>query len=494
MAHPLHDLPDDLVIYLFDLLPIPDILGLRQTCKRMQTISTLRIVWTNACKHQILSLQYPFPDVGIESLAVSELEHHVRHAYILASRWLSPNKVPPAVHSEFDATNGTPVSALRFVPGHAANWLLAVSSGIWSIIALWELSEPGQAPTKRCEWSRRNCVLQRFVLNDDPASAAFLAVSVIRGREHYIEVLSLDADAGFLTLCKIDSALNPLYFRGDILVLCDPIDISVVHNWKTGASATLRRQAGTETDMFLNDLCMQVVVTPACILIVRARSLYLFPNPPLTTGALTSYTPLAVHSFGWVDGVAVIPTADSTPDSNPTLSILIRPEPDDPWAAALDHALDLYLLPPNPAFPLASPIPYTFPPSLTARVPSARGSLQCSALRLGAHDTAVWVEPQNRSARGLLDDDGYAPQLVRQDERLVCAAFPGPLFGPRGPSAGDMDLELELDSDSGGPMPVRGRTLRSNELNNWKALDYDEVRGRIAIASTRGKITVLSLV
>lgn len=226
-----------------------------------------------------------------------------------------------------------------------------------------------------------------------------------------------------------------------------------------------------------------------CILVIRARSLTLFPNPPLTKNFPTTHAPLAVHSFGWVDGVAV--TAIVGPNnSSPTspaqpLSILIRPEPDDPWAATFEHDLDLYVLHPDPAFPLSSTTPYAFPPRHTARVPSCRGSLQCSDLRLGAHGTAVWVEPQNRSAVGLLDDV-YAP-LVRQNERLVCAAFPGPLFRR-------IVLSPEEEVLDTTPIPVHGHTLRTNDLNNWKALDYDEVPGRIAVGSTRGKITVLSLI
>ncbi|KAJ7733040.1 hypothetical protein B0H16DRAFT_172886, partial [Mycena metata] len=303
MPGPFQDLPDDVVIYMFDMVSIPDILSLRQTCKRMHKISGLRIVWTNACNHHILPPYYPFPNVQIEELTVPELEHCVRDAYSLASRWLSLNSISPGAYSDFDATNGTPVSDLRFVPGYDGNWLLAVSSGIWSIIALWELRDEGRTATKRWEWSRRNCTLRSFAMNDDQSSNALLALSVVRGSEPHVEILSLNVQTGFRSLGTIDSALNPVYFHGDILVLCDPIDVSIVTNWKTGASAVLRRpEDASPTDISLNDRCIRVIFSTGCILVIRARSLTLFPNPPLTKDPMT-YAPLAVHSFGWVYGV-----------------------------------------------------------------------------------------------------------------------------------------------------------------------------------------------
>lgn len=225
------------------------------------------------------------------------------------------------------------------------------------------------------------------------------------------------------------------------------------------------------------------MITADCVLVVRARSLALFRYPQLEDSPTTTHAPLAKHSFGWVDGVAVrtIISPSSRDGSLLPLSILIRTEPDDPWAADEDHDLRLYTLYPTDG---SSALPYIFPPVHTANVPSTRGSLQCSDLCLGAHGTAVWVQPQDRSAAGLLhamQEDAHAP-VARKNERLMCAVFPGPLF--RGDSS-----EVEAESKTIAP-----RALCVNELNNWKALDYDEVRGRVAMGSTRGKVTVLSLV
>ncbi|KAJ7696928.1 hypothetical protein B0H17DRAFT_928814 [Mycena rosella] len=488
------ELPDDVLIYLFDLLPIPEILIIRKTCKRMQKISELRIVWTNACTHQILQHRYPFPDALSADLSVADLERHTRHAHCLATWWRSPEPSHPTVFTEFDATNGTPVSDLRFVPGHEGRWLLSESMGIWSILCLWELSAPGASPLKKFEWSRRDCLLRGFLLNEDPACEGALALSIVQDGTTHVEIMSLHPNEGFRSIARIESALTPLYLHGDTLVLCDSTKTSLVTNWRTGTSAILRRpDASTPTGMEFNDDGIQVVIAPDSILVVRARSLALFPNPPLTKDPPAVHAPLAEHSFGWVDGVAVtsIPGPPSSAPPVQPLSILIRPEPDDPWAGSA-HSLELYVL--HPAQP-PSRIPYAFPPTRTARVPSARGALQCRALRFGPHGSAMWVEPQDRSAAGLALMH-LEPELERGCERLVCAAFPGPLV-PRSSHSREQGHghagTQRAPRDARSPL-IEARTLRANALNNWNAMDYDEVCGRVAVGSTRGKITVLALV
>ncbi|KAJ7812243.1 hypothetical protein B0H14DRAFT_2857322 [Mycena olivaceomarginata] len=404
----LPDLPDDVLIYLFELLCVPQILTFdsQQTCRCLKIVSELHIVWNGILSRPTWILMRSLHRIS---------KRHVRRASLLAAQWISEEPLRCGVLSEFDATNGTPVSELRFVPGHAGNWIIAVSKSIWSIIAVWELSDSGDPPIKRFEWSRRDCLLQNFVLNDDDTADAVLAVSVIQESHTHVEIMFIHQELGFCSDAAQTAAIS------------------------------------------LNDRCIQVMFTVSGILVVRARSLTLFPNPPLTADPPALHPPIAMHSFGWVDGVAVAP-------------ILAR----RPLGADDTHDLDLYILHPGPAFPLSTLRP-------------KRRSLQCSALRLGAHATAVWVEPRDRGATGLMDG-AYAP-VPRQNERLVCAVLPGPLF--RGRGAGGADLHLDVDET--GPISVQGRALRANELNNRKALDYDEARGRAAIGSARGRITVLDL-
>jgi hypothetical protein len=239
-----------------------------------------------------------------------------------------------------------------------------------------------------------------------------------------------------------------------------------------------------------HDRCIQIIFAYQSILVVRARSIHLFPKPILGSSESSAplYWPIARHSFGWIDGVSVTMNSNRSSvcgrDSPPfeSLSILIRAESDDPWATDA-HSLDLYKLEPNPLF-VSSPqpgdidtAPYVFPPSLASQVPSIRGPLRCSDVILGSHGTAVWINPADRAATGLITTDirhGVPPPISHAThESLVAAVFPGPL-NPAGSR-------------------VEARTVWTNSLNNWTSMDYDEQWGRIALGSSHGGIMILEL-
>jgi len=95
---------------------------------------------------------------------------------------------------------------------------------------------------------------------------------------------------------------------------------------------------------------------------------------------------------------------------------------------------------------------------------------------LGRNGTAVWINPQDRSAGGLLsiDDDDFPLQGVEHsNERLMAAVFHGPL-SPQNP---------EVDAVE----------ICTNDRNNWTALAYDEDMGRIAVDSSSGDLTIIML-
>lgn len=217
------------------------------------------------------------------------------------------------------------------------------------------------------------------------------------------------------------------------------------------------------------------------ILVVRARFIHLFPKPELQSTPQI-YTPIAQHSFGWTDGVSVAPprllnNAGSSSDFA-SLSILIQGEINDPWSSG-QRSLDLFTLHPNPSYRSSasdtntgmSPVPYIFPPTLTAQVHTVRGSLRCRNFILGRCGTAVWIHPRDLMYETTLCDC------------VVVAAFPGPLAAssPFG------------DSDSPASSSViQGIKLHANYLyNSWTSLDYDEERGRVVLGSSYGPIMIL---
>lgn len=190
-------LPDDLLIHIFSFLNVPDILCFRQvsligrnplhadlcsiqTCRRINGLSSLRIIWLNACTTNILEKFYPFPSIALDTISEAELERRTRHAYRLSLAWLSPPESwRPRTETSMQNTPATPISDIHFVPGREGRWLLTVSKGIWSVITLWDLLN---GPSKVSEWSPKGAIFTGFVVNNDVASEGVVAIGTLQDR------------------------------------------------------------------------------------------------------------------------------------------------------------------------------------------------------------------------------------------------------------------------------------------------------------------------
>jgi hypothetical protein len=260
--------------------------------------------------------------------------------------------------------------------------------------------------------------------------------------------------------------------------------------------------------------CLQILFAHESVLVVRARSVHLFPYPdlrphdnnsPIVRGDCSQ---IAQHSFGWVDGIfaSICPHLSTSGCAGTPISILVRGESDDPWAQDA-HYLELYSLLPNSAYtqqkqemlgsqsrvdsdfpwnsdPHSLPSPYNFPPCKNYHIKSHRGALRCKRVLLGKFGTAAWIEPQERFSSGLVT--GLVPPMVdawrwqdldrvHRDESLKVAVFPGSLT---------VDAVTE---------EVHSRSVVTNEANNWTSFDYDEIGGRIVLGSSFGKIVVIKV-
>ncbi|KAG5338230.1 hypothetical protein C0989_007900 [Termitomyces sp. Mn162] len=278
--------------------------------------------------------------------------------------------------------------------------------------------------------------------------------------------------------------MKPTKLEGDLLAVSDEVSQTVVWNWRARTSAILKQPDG-EAGLWQPNRIIQVVFANQSVLVIRACSIHLFPYPELQEMPLT-YTPIAQHSFGWIDGVCVTPTRTLTP----SLSILLRGESDDPWTSG-QHSLNHYTLLPNLNAATdqdVRPSPYIFPPALIAKVPAVRGTLRCRNVVLGPCGTAAWIQPQDRAVVGLTwtSDEGYPLQAIHSisgKESLMLAAFPGPLTrDEEGWKQDDVGIDVA---------GIRSTAVFTNELNNWTALDYDEEVGRIVLCSSFGCVTVL---
>ncbi|PBK86052.1 hypothetical protein ARMGADRAFT_1086815 [Armillaria gallica] len=220
---------------------------------------------------------------------------------------------------------------------------------------------------KCSEWSPKGAIFTGVKLNADPESEAGVAVSL----SQRIVLLCLDDDGTLHEIRSIDTDLRPVTLSGDVIALDDDVSQMLIYNWKTHEHAYLDDVGDTQ-----HDHCLQVVFTPTAILIVRPRSITVYNAPPLPT-------PIAMHSFGWVDGASATPTF-----------ILIRSQSDNPWASEFE----LYSL-------------SSFPPTLVSKISPRRGALRCIAVWIRSHDRVMvshWEEHDSC-------------------ETPIAAVFPGPL-------------------------------------------------------------------
>jgi hypothetical protein len=230
------------------------------------------------------------------------------------------------------------------------------------------------------------------------------------------------------------------------------------------------------------DRPIQVVFAYKSVLVIRAQSLHLFPEPVLQSRKFPPpvFQPIAYHTWGRTDGLAAVAGAESESPREP-LFILVRGEADNPWATEQPR-LELYVLEPNPDFELldgesatTSHLPYIFPPSSMLHVSINRGPLQCPAVVFGRRGTAVWISPRDPSPRGLAIGLDEVEELDLSDtsESLDAAAF----F----PSMSSNGVKANL------------KTLCTNPQNNWTSIDYDESVGRIVLGSSLGNVMILDL-
>lgn len=425
--------------------------------------------------------------------------------------------------------------------------MVTISKSIWSGLTVWALQ--GDVLVKRCEWFPRGAIFTGFAVN----SEGLMAVSVWKEGEHIVHILSLDTETWNLnSIVTLNTIYRPICLNGHVLALSNDVSKCLLWDWQNSTYAILQssplptdeNQGGTR-NLFQHDRCIQVIFAYHSILVVSARSIHLFPFPVFSTipfapdipaflpsedsDAHKVHAPLAQHSFGWVDGVAVSVSSahgehsKGRMEEHVALSILLRPESDDPWYPAEEHKLEMYTLYPNSAFDPSSldevvvssnlstksqaqQLPYTFPPVLTHAIPTRHGVLRCASLALGKCGTGVWIEPRlPRTMEGLVD--GFLRHAAKGNwnarkgkERVMCAVFPGPLYVSG--LEGSKSESEELDR---GPVPIQiqiqGMELDisgvvdddDDGMGDWAAFDYDESRGRVVLASSYGRVLILEV-
>ncbi|KAL0562850.1 hypothetical protein V5O48_019228, partial [Marasmius crinis-equi] len=327
--------------------------------------------------------------------------------------------------------------------------LLTVSKGIWSILTLWVIDDhDNKEPSKVSEWSSRGGLFTGLAINEDVDADERIAVSVSQDGNHETLLLAIDTVDEEFTMTpkrriptpKGAGALRALMFSGSLLALSDDTSHTTIFDRTTGQTVLLVEYSDEESEgnavgNWKHNTPVKVLFLHHSIFVVRARSLSLFPRPSFTsaptstgvTGVAHGHsgavaddettradapvpicTPIASHSFGWVDGIDVVATQSPSHD----LKVFVRGESDNPWRSD-EGSIDVYLLvansdvyttsPTSPsveAFPQTTPSsipPYTFPPYPISALPTPRGSIRCTTLRAGPCGTALWICPPSRS-------------------------------------------------------------------------------------------------
>ena len=159
-----------------------------QTCKRLERVSRLRFVWQNVYSNDILHSGFPFPHDRLATASAPELERLVLHSLHLGAFWSMPSR-PPARSLEFQASTGTGLSHIAFLPGRGGKYLLTVYKGIWSMITCWDIGaipspetlSKHRPPRRVADWSPQRTIFSGFVVNSDSSSEATIAVAVQHG-------------------------------------------------------------------------------------------------------------------------------------------------------------------------------------------------------------------------------------------------------------------------------------------------------------------------
>ncbi|KAL0062763.1 hypothetical protein AAF712_010385 [Marasmius tenuissimus] len=474
----LQELPTDIFVHIFSLLSIPDILQFRQTSQHILALSKLPIVWINARDRDILSRSWPY-DSPVDEDNSWHLENSTRNAWRLGCRWSSSETMSVKRSKKWATHTSTAASDVRFLDGKEKRMLLTVSKGIWSVLTLWSIdSNDDGKPVKLSEWSSRGGLFTGLAVNQDVDADERIAVSISQDGTHETLLLTIDEDFNMIPKRRIptpDGAgpLRALEFSGNLLALADDSAQATIFDRKTGQTALLVEGTQGNSDgsskSWKHNTPVQILFAFRSILVVRAQSLALFPQPSFfstTTDARGSdcaeprpaleaekatipmYQPLATHSFGWVDGIDVV----ISPAPSHDLKIFVRGENNNPWRAD-EGSIDVYHLLANQDADSTIP-PYTFPPFPVSSLSTPRGSIRCSTIRAGPSSTALWICPPSRSS---LDPSVTGAGLVMDQWAVDAVADAGlDLSGIGMPSGGGGDLGNGNGSADAGLVDMNG--------------------------------------
>jgi hypothetical protein len=241
---------------------------------------------------------------------------------------------------------------------------------------------------------------------------------------------------------------------------------------------------------------------------VRARSFELFVLPSKVEDANTITVPpllfpVAVHSFGWVEHITVVPRLNPVQNHHlPNMDILIRTRSRDLWHPS-PESVELWELEPllldtgllDDPLDDESYVPYHFPPRRRLALPSlyvGHSSPRCRTLMLGPRGTVHYI---CANAQASLIPSSFIDAIAAAD---IDTQSPVPLWNLRTEALATVVLptsSMRLDPEEDTiPSNISVLPMITNDTKtSWSCADYDEESGTIALGSGDGQLTMLRL-
>ncbi|KAI0358228.1 hypothetical protein OH77DRAFT_1253981 [Trametes cingulata] len=446
---PLHDLPEDILLDIFEHLHAHDILSLRRTCRALEAATRERTVWHEALARHARQSRLSIPalsqaDAPLASLSASELERLTLRALRFWSNWLSPRPhayrhIPVLPMRSIERSRGARNLAVVFlpnVPGHVLTLTLYNDNSQERRYSfeLWDVRGRGKAV-----YVDHHALegLLGYAVNSARDGACTMTITRRASTLHRcvseaynIEVPRVEGRTCFQLVNQFPGYRYTIGLHGSHLVATDSEQNVRVIDVNAGRlSYTLRSpiMLNDPTLRFTECQCLDIVLLDEFVLSFCKQYIFLYRisanSSELQDADPTQEPPtldaIATYKWRWrIDSLVAKPrreppglsiaSSDGKWTTNPPLiDILIRFDTWFPWPVNILHH---FVLAPNPSYTPstfsstdASTFPYILSsapdaeshadgPFMVHSIPSPLRIFTPSDIALGPYGTALWID------------------------------------------------------------------------------------------------------
>ncbi|THH30976.1 hypothetical protein EUX98_g3218 [Antrodiella citrinella] len=292
----LDQLIDDVLLELMITLPLPDLLTLRQTCKRLFHVTKLRIIWYRRLSLDVLSKELPIPGpiVPVHCIPSTDLEWRTRKALQLEKSWKSPPRryLP---YTQLPASADEIVRKVILL--HGTN---NVVTALENKLQVWQVDATGPQSSRTArmtgEWMALSSSSGLTVVRDSSCTNHVAVQS-----SGSINILSVDSESRqFASLKQLETS-GALIGLFDNYVLINKSEASeggasdmgiVLLDWRENAGGKIVLPWNPEFGTFIG-----FTVFSGQIVIAWDSCLVTFPLPTTTSNGTSVIEPLQAFRF-----------------------------------------------------------------------------------------------------------------------------------------------------------------------------------------------------